>query len=892
MSEGMISPRPNFRNIDHMATERYNPRDAEPRWQQEWEQKNVFTTDNDDPREKYYVLEMFPYPSGRIHMGHVRNYAMGDVVARYKRARGYNVLHPMGWDAFGMPAENAAMERGVHPASWTYQNIASMKAQLKVMGLSLDWSREFATCDVDYYQRQQHLFLDFLEKGLVYRKQSKVNWDPVDNTVLANEQVIDGRGWRSGALVEQRELTQWFFRITDFSQDLLDSLDTLDQWPEKVRLMQKNWIGRSEGLTIRWEIVPGTGADASEVTVYTTRPDTLFGASFLAIAADHPLAQQAAAANAEIEAFCDECRRAGTSLAALETAEKKGIDTGIRVKHPLDPNWELPVYVANFVLMDYGTGAIFGCPSGDQRDLDFARKYGLPVVAVVMPKDGDAASFAIGNEAYVGDGVMINSRFLDGLSTEEAFEKVASTLENTKIGGEPQAERKVNFRLRDWGISRQRYWGCPIPVIHCDDCGVLPVPKADLPVKLPDDVTFDKPGNPLDRHPTWRHVACPQCGKDARRETDTMDTFVDSSWYFARFTAPWENNPTNPAVVDRWLPVDQYIGGIEHAILHLLYSRFFTRAMKATGHASLDEPFKGLFTQGMVVHETYSRGEGAQREWITPAEIAIEEVDGKRRATLIETGEPITIGSIEKMSKSKKNVVDPDDIIASYGADTARFFVLSDSPPDRDVIWSEAGVEGAHRFVQRLWRLVSEASDTLKAIDAKPASEGPALAISQVAHKTLKAVQADYDKLAFNKAVARLYELVNALAGPLTQVADGSADAATIAAVKDATTILINLVAPMMPHLAEQCWQEIGGTGLVAQAAWPTYHEALVAESEVTMPVQINGKKRGDLTIARDADQTAIERAVLALDPVKAALNGQSPKKIIVVPQRIVNVVV
>jgi leucyl-tRNA synthetase len=876
-----------------MATERYNPRDSEPRWQQEWDEKNVFTTDNDDPREKYYVLEMFPYPSGRIHMGHVRNYAMGDVVARYKRARGYNVLHPMGWDAFGMPAENAAMERGVHPAAWTYQNIASMKAQLKVMGLSLDWSREFATCDVEYYQHQQHLFLDFLEKGLVYRKQSKVNWDPVDNTVLANEQVIDGRGWRSGALVEQRELTQWFFRITDFNQDLLDSLDTLDQWPEKVRLMQKNWIGRSEGLTIRWEIVPGTGAtDTTEVAVYTTRPDTLFGASFLAIAADHPLARQAAAGNAEIETFCEETRRAGTSLAALETAEKKGIDTGTRVKHPLDPSWELPVYVANFVLMDYGTGAIFGCPSGDQRDLDFARKYDLPVVAVVMPKDGDAASFTIGDEAYVGDGVMINSRFLDGLSIEDAFEKVASTLEQASIGNAPQAERKVNFRLRDWGISRQRYWGCPIPVIHCDDCGVIPVPKADLPVKLPDDVTFDKPGNPLDRHPTWRHVSCPQCGKDARRETDTMDTFVDSSWYFARFTAPWESKPTNPAAVDHWLPVDQYIGGIEHAILHLLYSRFFTRAMKATGHAGLDEPFKGLFTQGMVVHETYSRGQGAQREWVTPAEITIVENDGSRQASLIETGEPITIGSIEKMSKSKKNVVDPDDIIASYGADTARFFVLSDSPPDRDVIWSEAGVEGAHRFVQRFWRLISEASETLKAVEAQPGSSGPALAISQLTHKTLKAVQADYDKLAFNKAVARLYELVNALASPLTQVAAGTADQATTAAVKDATAILISLVAPMMPHLAEQCWKEIGGTGLVAQTIWPVYSEVLVAENEVTMPVQINGKKRADLTIARDADQTAIENAVLALEPVKIALNGQSPKKIIVVPQRIVNVVV
>ncbi|MFC0806170.1 leucine--tRNA ligase [Ensifer sp. P24N7] len=876
-----------------MATERYNPRDAEPRWQHQWEAGKVFETKNDDPRDKYYVLEMFPYPSGRIHMGHVRNYTMGDVVARYKRARGFNVLHPMGWDAFGMPAENAAMERGVHPASWTYQNIASMKAQLKVMGLSLDWSREFATCDPEYYQRQQHLFLDFLEKGLVYRKQSKVNWDPVDNTVLANEQVIEGRGWRSGALVEQRELTQWFFRITDFSQDLLDALDTLDEWPEKVRLMQKNWIGRSEGLSVRWELDPATvPGEEKEVTVYTTRPDTLFGASFLAISADHPLARDAAAKNAEIEAFCEECRRAGTSLAALETAEKKGIDTGIRARHPFDPNWELPVYIANFVLMDYGTGAIFGCPSGDQRDLDFARKYDLPVVPVVMPKDADPQTFTIGDEAYDGDGVMINSRFLDGLSAQEAFETVASRLENDLLNGTPRGERKVNFRLRDWGISRQRYWGCPIPVIHCDDCGVVPVPKADLPVTLPPDVTFDKPGNPLDRHPTWRHVACPQCGKDARRETDTMDTFVDSSWYFTRFTAPWEDNPTDPKAANHWLPVDQYIGGIEHAILHLLYSRFFTRAMKATGHVALDEPFKGLFTQGMVVHETYSRGEGAQREWITPAEIRVEETDGQRRAVHIETGEEIAIGSIEKMSKSKKNVVDPDDIIGSYGADTARFFVLSDSPPDRDVIWSEAGVEGAHRFVQRVWRLLTEAAEKLRAVDAAPASGGEGLAVSQAAHRTLKAVEADYDKLAFNKAVARIYELVNAMAAPLTQVASGKADNALTAAVKDAATILINLIAPMMPHLAEESWREIGGKGLIAEMPWPKFDAALIVENEITLPVQVNGKKRADLTIARDADQSAIESAVLALDAVKAALNGGSPKKIIVVPQRIVNVVV
>ncbi|QYA13600.1 leucine--tRNA ligase [Rhizobium sp. AB2/73] len=876
-----------------MTSERYNPRDAEPRWQEKWNEEKVFVTDNADPREKYYVLEMFPYPSGRIHMGHVRNYAMGDVVARYKRARGYNVLHPMGWDAFGMPAENAARDNKVHPKEWTYQNIASMRTQLKAMGLSLDWSREFATCDVDYYHRQQMLFIDMMEKGLVYRKKSKVNWDPVDNTVLANEQVIDGRGWRSGALVEQRELTQWFFKITEFSQELLDALDTLDHWPEKVRLMQKNWIGRSEGLTVRWEIVAETAPNSDrEITVYTTRPDTLFGASFLAISADHPLAKEAAAKDPAIEAFCEECRRAGTSLAALETAEKKGMDTGIRVRHPFDPSWELPVYVANFVLMDYGTGAIFGCPSGDQRDLDFARKYGLPVVPVVMPADGDAASFTVGDTAYDGDGVMINSRFLDGMSTEEAFQTVATKLSETYLGNIPQAERKVNFRLRDWGISRQRYWGCPIPVIHCDDCGVLPVPKKDLPVKLPDDVTFDQPGNPLDRHASWRHVACPQCGKDARRETDTMDTFVDSSWYFARFTAPWESQPTDPKAANHWLPVDQYIGGIEHAILHLLYSRFFTRAMRETGHLDVKEPFKGLFTQGMVVHETYSRGSGLTREWVSPADIRIEEVDGQRRATLLTTGEDIAIGSIEKMSKSKKNVVDPDDIIASYGADTARFFVLSDSPPDRDVIWSEAGVEGAHRFTQRMWRLVSEAADVLKAAESTPAKEGEALAISQIAHRTLKAVQGDYDKLAFNKAVARIYEFVNALAAPLTKVATGQADGAYRSAVREAVEILIALVAPITPHLAEECSAVLGNTHMVATSPWPVYDEALVIENEIIYPVQINGKKRAELTIARDADQNAVQQAVLALDAVTSALNGQAPKKIIVVPQRIVNIVV
>ncbi|WP_406872917.1 leucine--tRNA ligase [Aminobacter sp. P9b] len=871
-----------------MATERYNPRASEPKWQKAWGEAKLFETKNDDPRPKYYVLEMFPYPSGRIHMGHVRNYTMGDVVARYRRAMGCNVLHPMGWDAFGMPAENAAMQNKVHPKAWTYQNIDTMRTQLKSMGLSLDWSREFATCDVDYYHRQQMLFIDFVEKGLVTRKSSKVNWDPEDMTVLANEQVIDGRGWRSGALVEQRELTQWFFKITDFAQDLSDALEGLDEWPEKVKLMQRNWIGRSEGLLIRWPLAAGTApAGESELAVYTTRPDTIFGASFMAISADHPLAKKAAENKPELAAFMEDVRRMGTSVAALETAEKKGMDTGIRVVHPFDENWTLPVYVANFVLMEYGTGAIFGCPSGDQRDLDFANKYGLPVVPVVMPEGGDAATFQVTEEAYTDDGVMINSRFLDGMKPTDAFNDVANRLEQISIGNRPMGERKVQFRLRDWGISRQRYWGCPIPMIHCDDCGVVAVPKADLPVKLPDDVEFDRPGNPLDRHPTWRHVACPKCGKDARRETDTMDTFVDSSWYFARFTAPWENEPTDPKAANEWLPVDQYIGGIEHAILHLLYSRFFTRAMREAGHLNIAEPFKGLFTQGMVVHETYKGPNG----WVTPVEIKIEEADGKRRASLLSDGTPIEIGSIEKMSKSKKNVVDPDDIIASYGADTARWFMLSDSPPERDVIWTEAGVEGAHRFVQRVWRLISESADALANAEAKASAEGDAAVVSKAAHKALKAVGEDIGKLAFNKAVARIYELSNTLQGPMADAAAGKASTEMVSALREAVDILIVMIAPMMPHLAEECWVVLGGEGMVADRSWPKFDPALIVDNEITYPVQINGKKRADLTIARDADQLTVEKAALALEAVQKALDGKSPRKVIVVPQRIVNVV-
>jgi leucyl-tRNA synthetase len=875
-----------------MPTERYNAAEAEARWQKVWDERGIFATPNQNLGKKYYVLEMFPYPSGRIHMGHVRNYTMGDVVARVKRAQGFSVLHPMGWDAFGMPAENAAMERNVHPKEWTYANIAAMKKQLKSMGLSLDWAREIATCDPAYYKHQQKMFLDFWRAGLVERKKSKVNWDPVDNTVLANEQVIDGRGWRSGAVVEQRELTQWFFAITKFAQPLLEALDGLQRWPEKVRLMQKNWIGRSEGLLVRFALDPKTTPNGeSELEIFTTRADTLFGARFMALSPDHPLAQAAAQKNPALAAFVAECKRHGTAQEIIDKAEKLGFDTGIKAVHPFDPNWKLPVYVANFILMDYGTGAIFGCPAHDQRDLDFVNKYKLGVTPVVCPPDQDPKTFVITDTAYDGDGRMINSRFLDGMTPEEAREEVARRLEKESTGNRPRAERQVNYRLRDWGISRQRYWGCPIPVIHCAACGVVPVPEKDLPVTLPEDVTFDRPGNPLDRHPTWKHVTCPQCGGKATRETDTMDVFVPSSWYFARFTDPWiETAPTNRPVVDAWMPVDQYIGGIEHAILHLLYSRFFTRAMKATGHIGLDEPFAGLFTQGMVVHETFRRRNG---EWATPAEVKIESSGDARRAVLIETGEEVEIGPIEKMSKSKRNTVDPDDIIGEYGADVARWFMLSDSPPERDVEWTERGVQGAARFVQRLWRLIGEAGAIGRGAPvARPEQFAPAaLALRKASHKALAAVGDDVEKLHFNVCVAHIYEFANALTAAI-----GDIDTQDIApdlrwAMREAADILVQLFAPMMPHLAEECWAALGHDTLVAQAPWPNVERALLIEDTITLPVQINGKKRAEVTVPREASNAEIEAAVLALDAVQKALDGKKPKKVIIVPKRIVNVV-
>src|ERR1700740_3556906 len=850
-----------------MTSERYNARESEPRWQRQWDQEAIFTSKNDDPRPKYYVLEMFPYPSGRIHIGHVRNYTLGDVLARFMRAKGFNVLHPMGWDAFGLPAENAAIERKVAPKAWTYDNIAAMKKQLRSIGLSLDWSREFATCDPSYYKHQQKMFNDFLRAGLAEREKRKINWDPVDMTVLANEQVIAARGWRSGAVVEQREMNQWVFKITKYAQELLDALDTLDRWPDKERVMQRNWIGRSEGLLIRFALDAKTPpAGETELKIFTTRPDTLFGAKFMAISADHPLAQAAAAKNPKLAEFIADVKKIGTAQEIIDTAEQQGFDTGLKASHPCDPNWKLPVYVANFVLMEYGTGAIFGCPAHDQRDLDFVNKYDLGNVPVVCPEGQDPKHFVITDTAYDGDGRMINSRFLNGMTIDAAKEEVAKRLESELRGNAPVGERQVNFRLRDWGISRQRYWGCPIPVIHCPKCDVVPVPDKDLPVTLPEDVTFDQPGNALDHHPTWRHVSCPKCGGKAWRETDTMDTFVDSSWYFARFTDPWNDEaPTTPAVVNRMMPVDQYIGGVEHAILHLLYSRFFTRAMKATGHIDRDEPFAGMFTQGMVVHETYQKPDGT---YVTPAEVKVEMIGSERRAVMIYGGEPITVGPIAEMSKSKKNTVDPDDIIATYGADVARWFMLSDSPPDRDVIWSDERVQGASRFVQRLWRLVNDSAEIAKdAPSARPATFGDeALGLRKAAHGALDKVSGGIERLHFNVCLAHIREFANALSEVLAKDAKPSPDLAW--AVREAGLILVQLISPMMPHLAEECWTVLGQNGLISEAAWPQIERDLLVEDSVTLVVQVNGKKRGDVSVPREAKNPEIELAVLALSAV------------------------
>jgi len=835
---------------------RFDPGEADRRWQARWAEENSFAADSGSNKPKTYVLEMFPYPSGRIHMGHVRNYTMGDVIARFRRMQGHEVLHPMGWDAFGMPAENAAMERKVHPGEWTWANINTMREQLKRLGFALDWGREFATCDPAYYGHEQALFLDLFEAGLVYRKESEVNWDPVDMTVLANEQVIDGRGWRSGAPVERRKLSQWFLKITDFAEDLLEGLQTLEQWPDKVRLMQENWIGKSRGLQFRFRLAePADGIEGVEV--FTTRPDTIFGASFVAVAADHPIAQAVARQDAKAAAFIAECKAGGTSAAEIETADKKGYDTGVEVVHPLDPEWRLPVYIANFVLMDYGTGAIFGVPGHDERDFEFARQYHLPVRRVVAA-DPRAADEPIGDEAENGPGIAVNSRFLDGLTTEQAAAEVIRRAEDAGWG-----RGTVQYRLRDWGVSRQRYWGTPIPIIHCTACGAVPVPRDQLPVVLPDDIDFETPGNPLDRHPSWKHVSCPSCGGAAARETDTLDTFVDSSWYFIRFASQPADKPFDRAEAEKWLPVAQYIGGVEHAILHLLYARFWTRALERIGRIGISEPFKGLFTQGMVTHETYRAGDGS---WLSPDEVRRDGDDWVH----IESGAPVTSGRVEKMSKSKRNTVDPEPILAKYGADSVRWFMLSDSPPERDLEWSEAGIEGAWRFVQRVWRLAN----------GRSGSEGRDEPLERKLHRTIAAVGEAIEGLQFNKAVAQLYELTSAI------------EKAKPSATRDeAIRTLVLLIAPMAPHLAEESWAAMGEQGMVSDAEWPSFDPALLVEDQVTLALQVNGKLRDTVTARRGLDRAEAEALALASNNVQRQLAGASPRKIIVVPDRLVNIV-
>ena len=850
---------------------KYNPNSIEKKWQKAWEDAKVFQAKTDHNKPKYYVLEMFPYPSGRLHMGHVRNYTMGDVIARYKMSTGHNVLHPMGWDAFGMPAENAAMASGGHPKEWTYSNIDVMKSQMRPMGWTLDWTREFATCDPEYYGKQQELFLDFLDAGLVYRKNAVVNWDPVDMTVLANEQVENGRGWRSGAIVERKELTQWFFKISDYSEELLEAIDTLDSWPAKVKLMQSNWIGQSKGLELNFEVVNPI-KNYTEIKVYTTRPDTLMGASFVGISADHPLAKELEKQSAEISAFNKKCRQMSTSEVDMEKAEKNGVDTGIRVKHPVNPNWELPVWIANFILMDYGTGAIFACPAHDQRDLDFARKYNLPIIDTFLSLED---SSKVTDQAFVppkSEKVKWLNHFTDiDVSTgQEAIDKTIDFAEKNKWG-----KSVTNFRLRDWGLSRQRYWGCPIPVVHCKNCGVVPEKKENLPIILPDDVTFDVPGNPLDRHPTWRKCKCPSCGGEALRETDTMDTFVDSSWYFVRFTSPNSDNPTSKEDVSYWMNVDQYIGGVEHAILHLLYSRFFARAMQITGHLpkTAKEPFDALFTQGMVTHAIYKSNEADGRDLFHyPEEVDVRE--GK--AFLIKNNKEVDIIPSAKMSKSKNNVVDPVNIVDAFGADTARWFVLSDSPPERDVEWTASGAEAANKHLSRVYRIIEEIISNDMQSNANDES------LLKETHKTIHDVTQAIESFGFNAAIARLYSFTNSLAkskaGTKTKLS--------------AAKILAQLMSPMTPHLSEEIWEKLGEKNLVAREPWPTVNQSLLNEDNITMPIQVNGKRRGQIEVQKDLGSSEIEKLAIAEEAVQRALNGAIPKKIIVVPGRIVNVVI
>lgn len=827
----------------------YPFRSVEKKWQEYWLKYNSFNVMDYDTSSKAYILEMLPYPSGRIHMGHVRNYAIGDAIARFYKAKGFRVLHPMGWDAFGLPAENAALERKVHPKTWTYQNINDMKEQLMSLGLSYDWGRELATCGPEYYGLEQEIFLDFYDSGLVYRKESMVNWDPVENTVLANEQVINGRGWRSNAVVERKNLTQWSIKITNYAQELLDDLKKLNGWPEKVLKMQENWIGRSEGASVNFTVEGRT----EELEIYTTRPETLFGASFIAIAPQHPLAQ--VLNNPELKAFIDKCSKTVSTEEAISTIEKKGFNTGLFAIHPLSKNIKIPIYVANFVVIDYGAGALFGCPAHDARDFEFANLYNLPILRVV-----ESAQPLPYTDL---EGKMINSDFLNGLSVSDAKEKIIQTLETNKVG-----KRKINFRLRDWLVSRQRYWGCPIPIIHCSTCGVVKVPKDQLPIKLPEDVTFDQPGNPLDRHPTWKHVNCPQCKSKAVRDTDTLDTFFESSWYFMRYCCPNSKTPIDKDICESWLPVDWYIGGVEHAVLHLLYARFFTKALRDCGYLNVDEPFINLLTQGMVCHATYK---DKDNQWLYPTEV---EKNEHGQTVKISDQSTVTVGRTEKMSKSKRNLVDPQSIIDSYGADAARLFILSDTPPDRDFEWGEEGLDGAWRYLNRLWRLFQEKLLTYNQLNGEKD-----LQLRKLTHQTLSKITQAYEQNSFNKAIALCRELTRHIEDHLNNC--------STTVIREASQILLQTLAPIVPHLTCEVWHQMEYEKKIND--WTDADTNLAAMEEVNIAVQINGKFRGVFITSADSSEANLETMAMSLPAIQKFIEGKVIKKVIIVPNRLVN---
>jgi len=861
--------------------ESYVPAELEPAVQAAWRAADLYRVTEDPTREKYYCLAMFPYPSGRLHMGHVRNYTIADVIARFQRMQGRNVLHPMGWDAFGLPAENAAIDNGVPPAQWTYANIAHMREQLERLGFSYDWSRELATCKPDYYRWEQALFVRLFHQGIVYRRDAIVNWDPVDQTVLANEQVIDGRGWRSGALIERREIPQWFLRITQYAEELLDDLDRLEGWPPAVRTMQRNWIGRSEGLEFSFE-VEGAG---DPLTVYTTRPDTIYGVTYVAVAAEHPLAREAAAHDPALAAFIEECLHQSVSESVMETLEKRGRPTGRHVIHPLTGE-RVPVWVANFVLAGYGSGAVMSVPAHDERDWAFARAYGLPIRQVIAAVDGSAIDLSSG--AFTGLGVLIDSGAHTGLDFTQAFAALAAHFEARGTG-----RRRVNYRLRDWGVSRQRYWGCPIPIIHCPTCKAVPVPEKDLPVVLPEGLVVDGVGSPLARLDAWRKTTCPICGGPAERETDTFDTFMESSWYYARYCSPDCDTNLVDARARYWLPVDQYIGGIEHAILHLLYSRFFHKLLRDCGLVEGAEPFENLLTQGMVIAETYFRepSQGGRRSWYSPEEVSVERDPRGRvvQAVLSADGLPVEIGGIEKMSKSRRNGVDPQALVDAWGADTVRLYTMFAAPPDQSLEWSASGVEGGHRYLKRLWRQITTLLAAGPAVVPTPAlidAHPVARELRRQLHETTAKVTDDYARRhTFNTAIAATMELTNALAHASLD------DPAERAVAAEGYRVLVRLLAPITPHLCERLWQALGGEGSVVDAPWPEVDSSALTRLSMELVVQVNGKRRGQVSVPANADQTAQEAAALSDPAVRKHLEGLIVRKVILVPGRLINIV-